>query len=85
MSQRHLTPAVIRNDLILSNVSVVNLLNEEGVDKENRHEDSVISYYVDYYLGQYTNGNFSQFVWNSGWSPELNKTINEDEIASRYK
>ncbi|AZB01637.1 DUF4375 domain-containing protein [Chryseobacterium joostei] len=64
-------------DLILSNISVVNLLNEEGIDEENMHEDAVISYYVDYYLAQYSNGNFSQFVWNSGWSPELNKTIEE--------
>ncbi|MEJ5102195.1 DMP19 family protein [Chryseobacterium sp. MYb328] len=64
-------------DLILSNISVVNLLNEEGFEPENRHEDSIISYYLDYYLAQYSNGNFSQFVWNSGWSPELNRDIEE--------
>ncbi|WP_300687432.1 hypothetical protein [Chryseobacterium sp.] len=62
-------------DLILSNISVVNLLNEEGIDAENIHDDSITSYYIDYYAGQYSNGNFSQFVWNSGWSPELNKMI----------
>ncbi|MCS4304969.1 DUF4375 domain-containing protein [Chryseobacterium sp. BIGb0232] len=64
-------------DLILSNISVVNLLNEEGFEPENMHEDSIISYYLDYYLAQYSNGNFSQFVWNSGWSPELNRDIEE--------
>lgn len=64
-------------DLILSNISVVNLLNEEGLEPENMHEDSIISYYLDYYLAQYSNGNFSQFVWNSGWSPELNRDIEE--------
>lgn len=64
-------------DLIRSNISVVNLLGEEGIDEENIHEDSVISYYVDYYFWQYKNGNFSQFVWNSGWSAELNKIIEE--------
>lgn len=64
-------------DLILSNISVVNLLNEEGFEEENRHEDTIISYYLDYYLAQYSNGNFSQFVWNSGWSPELNRDIEE--------
>ncbi|BAP30184.1 uncharacterized protein CHSO_1147 [Chryseobacterium sp. StRB126] len=64
-------------DLILSNISVVNLLNEEEFEVENMHEDSIISYYLDYYLAQYSNGNFSQFVWNSGWSPELNRDIEE--------
>ncbi|MDN3694632.1 hypothetical protein QWZ06_21350 [Chryseobacterium tructae] len=64
-------------DLILSNISVVNLLNEEGFEERNMHEDSIISYYLDYYFAQYSNGNFSQFVWNSGWSPELNRDIEE--------
>lgn len=64
-------------DLILSNISVVNLLNEEGIDAENIHDDSIASYYIDYYAGQYNNGNFSQFVWNTGWSPELNKMLEE--------
>lgn len=64
-------------DLIRSNISVVNLLGEEGIEEDNIHEDSVISYYVDYYFWQYKNGNFSQFVWNSGWSEDLNKTIEE--------
>lgn len=64
-------------DVIHSNISVVNLLNEEGFEEENIHEDSIISYYLDYYMAQYSNGNFSQFVWNSGWSPELNRDIEE--------
>ncbi|SDJ65537.1 DMP19 family protein [Chryseobacterium jejuense] len=64
-------------ELILSNISVVNLLNEEGFDMENMHKDSIISYYLDYYLAQYSNGNFSQFVWNSKWSPDLNRDIEE--------
>lgn len=62
-------------DIIFSNISVVNLLEEEGVDIDNIHEDSVTSYYIDYYLAQYKNGNFSQFVWNTGWSPKLNEVI----------
>ncbi|KPE50190.1 hypothetical protein [Chryseobacterium indologenes] len=64
-------------DVIFSNISVVNLLEEEGSDIGNIHEDAVASYYVDYYLSQYRNGNFSQFVWNTGWSPQLNKVIKE--------
>ncbi|MBV8326245.1 hypothetical protein [Chryseobacterium sp.] len=62
-------------DIIRSNISVVNLLAEEGVETENQHEDAVTSYYVDYYLWQYKNGNFSQFVWNSQWSPVVNGMI----------
>lgn len=62
-------------DIISSNISVVNLLEEEGFEIESIHEDSVTSYYVDYYLSQYRNGNFSQFVWNTGWSQELNEII----------
>lgn len=64
-------------ELILSNISVVNLLNEEGFDVENMHQDSIISYYLDYYLAQYSNGNFSQFVWNSKWSEDLNRDIED--------
>ncbi|MGH1520499.1 DMP19 family protein [Chryseobacterium sp. JK1] len=64
-------------EVIASNISIVNLLNEEGIAEEYMHEDSVMSYYVDYYVAQYKNGNFSQFVWNSGWSEELNKMIEE--------
>ncbi|MFZ4931072.1 DMP19 family protein [Chryseobacterium sp. Mn2064] len=64
-------------EVIASNISVVNLLNEEGIAEEDMHEDAVMSYYVDYYVAQYKNGNFSQFVWNSGWSEELNQMIEE--------
>lgn len=64
-------------DIINSNISVVNLLHEEGMEEENMFEDSITSYYIDYYVSQYKNGNFSQFVWNSGWSAELNRVIKE--------
>ena len=62
-------------DIINSNITVVNLLREEGVEDENINEDSLTSYYLDYYLAQCNNGNFSQFVWNTKWSPKLNDII----------
>ncbi len=62
-------------DIINSNITVINLLREEGVDDENINEDSLTSYYLDYYLAQYNNGNFSQFVWNTKWLPILNEII----------
>lgn len=61
--------------MIYSNISVVNLLREEGVDTQCIHPDAMLSYYVDYYIAEYNNGNFSQFVWNTGWSTKLNEQI----------
>ncbi|WP_281231424.1 DMP19 family protein [Flavobacterium gelatinilyticum] len=64
-------------DVIHSNISIINLMREEGVDDELIHEDALTSYYLDYYFSQYTEGNFSQFVYNSGWNKELNELIEE--------
>jgi len=61
--------------LIESNISVINLLQDERIHPEFYHPDSRISYYLDYYLAQYNNGNFSQFVWNSQWENKLNDEI----------
>nr|WP_294784197.1 DUF4375 domain-containing protein [uncultured Flavobacterium sp.] len=62
-------------EIIGSNIFVVNLLLQEGADEEQLSKDALASYYVDYYLAQYNNGGFSQFVWNSGWDTELNELI----------
>ena len=62
-------------DIINSNISVINLMREEGVDDEFIHEDALLSYYLDYYTSQYTEGNFAQFVYNSRWNKELNELI----------
>jgi len=64
-------------DVIHSNISVINLMREEGVDDEFIHEDALLSYYLDYYWSQYTEGNFAQFVYKSGWNKELNELIEE--------
>ncbi|MDM1407370.1 DUF4375 domain-containing protein [Myroides sp. DF42-4-2] len=66
-------------DIIYSNITFINLIREE-VETEDPEEDNVdeliphdafLSYYVDYYLSQYENGNFSQFVYNTGADLEL--------------
>lgn len=62
-------------DIVYSNITVVNLLREEGVEDDLIHPDSLISYYIDYYLAQNNNGGFSQFVYNSGWNEALNAII----------
>ncbi|WP_264554271.1 DMP19 family protein [Flavobacterium sp. N2038] len=64
-------------DIINSNISVINLMREEKVDDDLIHEDALMSYYLDFYVQQYTEGNFSQFVYNSGWNKELNELIEE--------
>jgi len=64
-------------DIINSNISVINLMREEKIDDDLIHEDALMSYYLDYYASQYTAGNFAQFVYNSRWNKELNELIEE--------
>lgn len=64
-------------DIINSNISVINLMREEKIDDDLIHEDALMSYYLDYYASQYIAGNFAQFVYNSGWNKELNELIEE--------
>ena len=64
-------------DVIHSNISVINLMREEGVNDNLIHEDALMSYYLDYYASQYVEGNFAQFVHNSGWDKELNELVEE--------
>lgn len=64
-------------DIINSNISVINLMREEKIDDECIHEDALMSYYLDYYYSQYVAGNFAQFVHQSGWNAELNELIEE--------
>ena len=65
-------------DIIRSNISFINLLLEEGADEELVYEDAFLSYYVDYYDSEYKNGDFSQYVYNSGWNTVIN-----DMVANR--
>lgn len=64
-------------DVIHSNISVINLMREEKIDDEFIHEDALMSYYLDYYYSQYVAGNFAQFAHHSGWNSELNELIEE--------
>jgi len=64
-------------DVINSNISIVNLMREEKIDDEDIHEDALMSYYLDFYNAQCTQGNFAQFVYHSGWNKELNELIEE--------
>ena len=64
-------------DVIHSNISIVNLMREEGVADELIHEDAIMSYYLDYYWAHNSQGGFAEFVHKSGWDKELNELIEE--------
>ena len=64
-------------DVINSNISVINLMREEKIDDDQIHEDALMSYYLDYYTSKYIQGNFAQFVYDSRWNKELNELIEE--------
>ena len=64
-------------DIINSNISVINLMREEKIADDLIHEDALMSYYLHYYYAQYVSGNFPQFVHASGWNKELNELIEE--------
>lgn len=64
-------------DVVNSNISVINLMREEGIDDDAIHEDALMSYYLDYYASKYIQGNFAQFVYDSKWNKELNELLEE--------
>jgi hypothetical protein len=64
-------------DIISSNIELVNALFGEHLRADEIPPDALRSYYVDYYLTQVENGGFSQFVYNSRWSPLMNSFIRE--------
>lgn len=56
-------------DIIMSNVSVVNYLFDEGANGDELCDEALGSYHVDFYEVQVSNGGIDQFVHNSGWDP----------------
>ncbi|MBA3393466.1 MAG: DUF4375 domain-containing protein, partial [Deltaproteobacteria bacterium] len=57
--------------VVESNISVVNALFGELLRSDEIAPDALRSYYVDYFYAQMMNGGFSQFVYNSQWSPTV--------------
>jgi Domain of unknown function (DUF4375) len=68
-------------DIVYSNIEFVNALFGEQLRADEIAPDALRSYYVDYYLAQVNNGGFSQFVYNSHWSPLMNGFIREGLAA----
>jgi hypothetical protein len=70
-------------DIVCSNIELVNALFGEHLKANEIAPDALRSYYVDYYLAQVNNGGFSQFVYNSHWSPLMNGFIREGLTAMK--
>jgi hypothetical protein len=64
-------------EIVGSNVWFVNALLDEYLTPDEIAADALRSYYVDYYLAQVNNGGFSQFVYNSRWSPFVLASVRE--------
>ncbi len=72
-------------EIVESNISFVNALFEEYLTAEEVSPNALRSYYVDYYLAQVNNGGFSQFVYNSRWSPQVEQLVREGLQAMKAK
>src|SRR5690349_10993125 len=54
-------------DIIQSNIEFLNAQFEEHLEHDEVSVNALRSYYVDYFLAQFLNGGFSQFIYNSRW------------------
>src|SRR5262249_35681772 len=72
-------------DIVESNISFLNALFAEHLTADEVSSDALRSYYVDYYLAQVNNGGFSQFVYNSRWSPQCIAYVREGMRAMKAK
>jgi hypothetical protein len=70
-------------DIVESNISFVNALLAGYLHEEEIPRDALRSYYADYYLAEVENGGFSQFVYNSGWSPSVVTLVREGLSAMK--
>lgn len=65
------------DEIIFSNVSVVNALLSELLTEDEISDNALRSYYVDFYMTQVLNGGFAQFIYESGWQADINERILE--------
>lgn len=54
-------------EIVQSNIDFLNDQFEAYLTEEEVSKNALRSYYVDYFLAQFENGGFSQFVYNSRW------------------
>ena len=63
--------------IIDSSIGFLNALFDEQLELEEASSAALLSYYVDYYLVEFENGGFSQFVYNSKWRPEITVRVRD--------
>jgi Domain of unknown function (DUF4375) len=71
--------------LVQSNVQYLDLLAGEYIRDEEMNEDALRSYQVDYFLMEWENGGFSQFVYNTHWDPIVVRRVREGLAAMGAK
>jgi hypothetical protein len=72
-------------DIKRSNFDYVNALVGEGLEYSEIVPDAMRSYWVDVYLGNFMNGGFEQFVFNTRWDPIVVRSVREGLAAMRAK
>ncbi|KAA8731677.1 DUF4375 domain-containing protein [Acinetobacter qingfengensis] len=65
------------NCIVENNIDILNALFERYVQAEEVPQAALQSYYIDYYLAQIENGGFAQFVYNTGWHPDIIQWIED--------
>ncbi len=73
------------SEIVQSNIAFINLLFEEYLKLDEISPDALRSYYVDFFLAQFENGGFSQFVYNTNWDPEVVAYVREGLQAMKAK
>lgn len=67
--------------VVYSNITFVNALRGRYLTNREVAPNALRSYYVDYYLAEVNNGNFSQFVYNSHWDSTVVRYVREGLAA----
>jgi hypothetical protein len=73
------------SSIVQSNAQYLEMLGEEYIKEEEMNEDALRSMTVDYFLIEYENGGFSQFVYNTNWEPKTVRRVREGLAAMGAK
>lgn len=72
-------------DILNSNISVVNYLRDSEVGDDELHPDAFASYCVDYYLNAVESEGLASFIWKSKWDLDLIEIIHAGLTAMDAK
>ncbi|KZE83766.1 hypothetical protein HX017_04285 [Myroides marinus] len=72
-------------DILNSNISVVNYLRNSEVGDDELHPDAFASYCVDYYLNTVESEGLPAFIWKSKWDLDLIDIIHSGLTAMQAK